>query len=164
MQKPIVAGVGSEKIIRRRADGELEYQPDALTIEEPLEIRVNGKTLAITMRTPGQDEELAAGFLLSESIIRDADDVEDISRPNDFRNGKNIISVRLHPDREIDSGVAKRFGTITSSCGICGKESIAAVRQNFPPIISTDEVRIEFGTLTRLPELLRKGQSDFERT
>jgi len=164
MQKPIVAGVGSEKIIRRRADGELEYQPDDLTIEEPLEIRVNGKTLAITMRTPGQDEELAAGFLLSESIIRDADDVEGISRPNDSRNEKNIISVRLHPSREIETGAAKRFGTITSSCGIFGKESIAAVRQNFSPINSIGEVRIGVATLTSLPKLLRKGQSDFDRT
>ena len=164
MQKPMVAGVGSEKIIRRRAGGELEYQPDDLTIEEPLEIRVNGKTLAITMRTPGQDEELAVGFLVSENIIRDADDVEGISQPNESNNGRNIVSVRLRRNREVDTGAAKRFGTITSSCGICGKESIAAVCRNFSPISTTGEIRIEIATLTRLPELLRKGQGDFERT
>jgi len=160
----MIPGVGSEKIIRRRSDGDLEYQPDDLTIEEPLEIRVNGKTLAITMRTPGQDEELAVGFLLSESIVRDADEVEDISQPNDVRNGENIVSVQLRRNREIETGKAKRFGTITSSCGMCGKESIAALRQNFPPIQIQPEVRITVATLTRLPELLRKGQSDFDRT
>ena len=164
MQKPMVAGVGSEKIIRCRADGELEYQPDDLTIEEPLEIRINGKTLAITMRTPGHDQELAAGFLVSENIIHSLNDVEDISQPNGARNGGNIVSVRLRRNREIEIGTAKRFGTITSSCGVCGKESIAAVRQNFSPINDTGDVRIKVATLTGLPELLRKKQSDFERT
>jgi FdhD protein len=164
MQKRMIAGVGSEKIIRRRSDGELEYQPDDLTIEEPLEIRVNGKTLAITMRTPGQDDELAVGFLVAESILRDADEVEGLSRPNDSRNAGNITSVRIRSGREIETGTAKRFGTITSSCGICGKESIAAVRQNFSPIQARADVRIDVATLTRLPGLLRKGQSDFDRT
>src|SRR5260370_28734193 len=62
-------GIGSEKIIRRKRDGELEYQPDDLTIEEPLEIRVGRKSLATTMRTPAHDDELAAGFLLSQAIV-----------------------------------------------------------------------------------------------
>ena len=65
------SGIGSQKIIRRKGDGELEYLPDDLTIEEPLEIRVGRKPIATTMRTPGHDEELAAGFLLSEGIVRD---------------------------------------------------------------------------------------------
>jgi len=157
-------GVGSEKIIRRTGDGTLEYQPDDLTVEEPLEIRVNGKALAITMRTPGQDEELAAGFLLSENIVRKSEDIVSILRPNDFRDQANVIDVKLAGQRHYQLGSAKRFGTITSSCGICGKESIAAVRQNFPPVRTQPETRIDVPTLLNLPQLLRKRQEDFDRT
>src|ERR1700720_3344665 len=74
-------GIGSEKIIRRKRDGELEYQPDELTIEEPLEIRIGRKSLATTMRTPGHDEELAAGFLVSEAIVRARGEIAKISIP-----------------------------------------------------------------------------------
>jgi len=73
------SGIGSHKIIRRKRDGELEYLPDDLTIEEPLEIRVGRKPIATTMRTPGHDEELAAGFLLSEGIVRDRAQIANIS-------------------------------------------------------------------------------------
>src|SRR4026209_1096034 len=89
------SGIGSQKIIRRKRDGELEYLPDDLTIEEPLEIRIGRKTVATTMRTPGSDEELAAGFLLSEGIIRAADEIDKFSRPSAVRNRENIIIVTL---------------------------------------------------------------------
>ena len=79
------SGIGSQKIIRRKRDGELEYLPDDLTIEEPLEIHVERKPIATTMRTPGHDEELAAGFLLSEGIVRDRDQVASISVSADNR-------------------------------------------------------------------------------
>src|ERR1051326_2964664 len=69
-------GIGPGQIIRRRADGELEYQHDEVTIEEPLEIRIGERTVATTMRTPGHDEELAAGFLFSEAIARARDDID----------------------------------------------------------------------------------------
>ena len=72
-------GIDSQKIIRRKRDGELEYQPDDLTIEEPLEIRIGRKALATTMRTPGHDEELAAGFLVSEAIVRKRQEIAEIS-------------------------------------------------------------------------------------
>src|SRR5947209_16518588 len=91
------AGIESDKIIRRRADGELEYQPDDLTVEEPLEIRIGRRTLAITMRTPGHDEELAAGFLLTEAIVRSRDEIAKISRPQKARHQQNIIRIDL-PD------------------------------------------------------------------
>jgi FdhD protein len=164
MQKSGKAGLGSEKIIRRGSNGELEYQPDDLTVEEPLEIRVNGKTLAITMRTPGEDKELAAGFLLSEGIVRNVDDIIDISSPNETRNGANIVDVKLTAGRTVRTGAAKRFGTISSSCGICGKESIAAVRQNFSAIKARPDVRISVATLLDLPKFLRKRQEHFDRT
>jgi FdhD protein len=151
------SGVGSEKIIRRRADGELEYQPDELTVEEPLEIRLNDKVLATTMRTPGNDEELAAGFLLSEAIIRNRDDLRAIS------SVKNSVAVDLATGIKVKSAATQRFGTISSSCGLCGKTSIDAIRQNFPRIKS-DAIRIETKTLLALPMRLRDHQSDFART
>ena len=79
------SGIGSHKIIRRKRDGQLEYLPDDLTIEEPLEIRVGRKPIAATMRTPGHDEELAAGFLLSEGIVRDRDQIASVSMGGDNR-------------------------------------------------------------------------------
>ena len=79
------AASDAQKIIRRKCDGELEYLPDDLTIEEPLEIRIGRKTIATTMRTPGQDEELAAGFLVSETIVRDRGEITKISPDGDNR-------------------------------------------------------------------------------
>src|SRR5437764_13545366 len=84
------SGIGSHKIIRRKRDGELEYLPDELTIEEPLEIRVGRKSIATTMRTPGHDEELAAGFLLSEGILRARDHIASVSV-----SGDNSVVVEL---------------------------------------------------------------------
>src|SRR6266576_363766 len=75
------SGIGSEKIIRRKRDGTLEYLPDDLTVEEPLEIRAGRKVIATTMRTPGHDEELAAGFLVSEAIVRTREAIRNLSRP-----------------------------------------------------------------------------------
>src|ERR1700680_1192904 len=103
-------GIGSEKIIRRKRDGELEYQPDDLTVEEPLEIRIGRKTLATTMRTPGHDEELAAGFLVSEGIVRTRDEIDQFSRPTEARNRQKIIVVELAGGMKLKLSSAKRFG------------------------------------------------------
>ncbi len=158
--------IGSDRIIRRKPDGSLEFQRDDLTVEEPLEIRIGRKTLATTMRTPGHDEELAAGFLVSEAIIRIGDKIDKFSRPANGRNRENILvvepaaGVKLNPAA---AGSTRRFGTISTSCGICGKASIDAIRQNFPPVTSKD-IRIGIDTLLPLPSLLRKQQGDFART
>jgi len=157
-------GIGSGQIIRRKEDGSLEYHRDDLTIEEPLEIRIGRKTLATTMRTPGHDEELAAGFLVSEAIVRRREEIDQFSRPDAAGNRENIITVQLATGVKVKLGSAKRFGTISSSCGICGKESIAAIRQNFPPIVSAKDVRIDIETLISLPPLLKKLQGEFART
>jgi FdhD protein len=157
-------GIGSEKIIRRKRDGELEYQPDDLTVEEPLEIRIGRKTLATTMRTPGHDEELAVGFLVSEGIVRTRDKIDKFSRPKNAADRENIIIVELAAGVKLKVGSAKRFGTISTSCGICGKNSIAAIRQNFPPIATAQNERIEIETLLSLPALLQKQQGEFART
>src|SRR3982751_803359 len=105
MNKP---GIGSDKIIRRRRDGELEYLADNLTIEEPLEIRVAGKTVATTMRTPGRDEELAVGFLISEAMIQTRDDIAKIARTNQARNADNIITIVLRDGLRVQTSAARR--------------------------------------------------------
>ena len=156
-------GIGPGQIIRRRADGSLEYHRDELTIEEPLEIRIRDKTVATTMRTPGHDDELASGFLFSEAITRSRSDIESFSRLETARNRENIVIVEVARSLTLKTNAAQRFGTISSSCGLCGKESIDAIRQNFPPITST-AFRIDIRTLLLLPQLLREHQSDFART
>jgi FdhD protein len=156
-------GIGSDRIIRRKQDGSLEFQRDDLTVEEPLEIRIGRKALATTMRTPGHDEELAAGFLISEGIVRIGDKIEKFSRPTSSLNRENILVVELATGLKLRLGATRRFGTISTSCGICGKASIDAIRQNFPPVTSKN-IRIGIDTLLALPSLLRKQQSDFART
>ena len=152
------SGIGSQKIIRRKRDGGLEYLPDELTIEQPLEIRVGCKSIATTMRTPGHDEELAAGFLLSEGIVHARDQIAGVSA-----GGDNRVVVELAGGVKLKLNSTKRFGTISSSCGLCGKTTIEAIRQNFAAIRST-EIRVDIETLLSLPETLRNAQSDFART
>jgi len=151
-------GVGSQKIIRRKRDGKLEYLPDDLTIEEPLEIRVGHRVLATTMRTPGHDEELAAGFLVSEAVVRRREGIAKIST-----DGENTVVVDLAAGLKLKLNSIQRFGTISSSCGLCGKTSIEAIRQNFPAIRSTT-FRIGIKALLSLPDRLREQQGDFTRT
>jgi FdhD protein len=152
------SSIDSQKIIRRKRDGALEYLPDELTIEEPLEIRIGRKTIATTMRTPGHDEELAAGFLLSEAIVRNRDQIASLSSGSD-----NRVIVDLADSVKVKLSSTQRLGTISSSCGLCGKTSLDAIRQNFPAITST-KIRIDIQTLLSLPEKLRNAQSDFVRT
>jgi len=152
------SGVDSQKIIRRKHDGQLEYLPDDLTVEEPMEICVGRKVLATTMRTPGHDEELAAGFLISEAVVRDRSAIAKISR-----DGGNRVIVGLAGGVKLKLNSVQHFGTISSSCGLCGKTSINEIRQNFPAIESGN-VRIDIETLLSLPGQLRNAQSDFART
>lgn len=152
------SAIHSEKIIRRKNDGELEYQPDDLTIEEPLEIRIRGKVLATTMRTPGHDEELTAGFLASEAIVRSYTDIRRISMADE-----NVVDVEPAPGIKVKLNSVQRFGTISSSCGLCGKIGIHAIRQSFPAIGSTG-IRISIATLLSLPAKLRRNQGEFART
>jgi FdhD protein len=150
--------IGPGRIIRRKQDGSFEYLRDDLTIEEPLEIQIGGKPLATTMRTPGHDDELTAGFLLSEAIVHDRSAIAEISA-----DGDNRVIVDLAGGVKLKLNSTQRFGTISSSCGLCGKTSIGEIRQNFPPIESAN-VRIDIDTLLSLPEKMRKAQSDFART
>jgi FdhD protein len=150
--------IDSQKIIRRKPGGELEYLPDDLTIEEPLEICVNEKVIATTLRTPGRDDELAAGFLLSEAMVRDRNELGEIS----IQTG-NRVTVSIANGRKLKLSPPQRFGTISSSCGLCGKTSIDAIRQNFPAVTST-QMRIDVKMLLSFPGKLRDAQGDFART
>ena len=153
-------GIGAGSIIRRKKDGGHECLTDEVAIEEPLEIRIQGRVVATTMRTPGNDEELAAGFLFSESIVRTRADLKKVSAVND-----NVIDVELAADVKFSPVPAERFGTITSSCGLCGKASIEFIRQRFPLIdFAADPTRITETILLELPDRLRRGQGNFART
>ena len=157
-------GIGEGRVIRRRKDGSLEFVHDDLTREEPLEIRIGDKLVATTMRTPGHDEELAAGFLLTEGLIKAPGAIDGFIRPNHLTNTENAITVILKSGERPLLAATQRLGTITSSCGLCGRTNIAAVRDAFPPLVSGGKGRIPIETLLSLPELLRQGQGDFART
>lgn len=150
-------GIGFGQIIRRKPDGSLEFHRDSLTVEEPLEIRIGRRTLATTMRTPGHDDELAAGFLLSEGIVRTRDKIDNLS------SREGVVRIDLAAGMKFKLSSVQRVGTISSSCGVCGKKSIEAIRQNFPAIRSR-KLRIDIDTLISLPALLRETQNDFSRT
>ena len=153
-------GVGAGSIIRRKENGEHECVTDEVAIEEPLEIRIGGDAIATTMRTPGNDEELAAGFLLSEAIIRVREDLRAISA-----SAENVTNVELAPTAKFTPAASQRFGTITSSCGLCGKTSIESIRQQFRLIdFANDPARISETILLELPAKLRKAQGNFART
>jgi FdhD protein len=156
-------GIGEGQVIRRRGDGTLDYAHDELTVEEPLEIRSDKTTIATTMRTPGHDEELAAGFLISENIVRERRDIKKFSRPETSLNRGNVIVVDLAPDIRAELNSSLRLTTISSSCGLCGKANISAIRETFAPI-GPAKFRIEIATLLALPAKLRREQSDFART
>jgi FdhD protein len=153
----------SGRILRHSAGGLFEFLSDDFAIEEPLEIRVGDRTLATTMRTPDHDDELAAGFLLAEGALCPDDRIDCFSRPAKARNRENIIVVKPEAGVKLKPRIHLRLGTITSSCGICGKESIDAMRQRFPPIKSGD-VRIDMETLLALPAQLRARQNAFSLT
>ncbi len=157
-------GIGAGSVIRRKADGGYECVTDEVAIEEPLEIRIGQNPLAVTMRTPGNDQELAAGFLLAEGIVRAPADLREIVRCTLPASLGNVLNVTLSATAKLTPAAAHRFGTISTSCGLCGKTSIEFIRQQFPPIDSTTPIRIEVARLLELPERLRSAQGNFART
>jgi FdhD protein len=137
---------------------------DVLAVEEPLEIRLAGYSVAVTMRTPGDDLELAAGFLFTESIIRSADDIASLAHcpTDDIQSQANIVNVNPTDPALVDPERWQRNFFATSSCGICGKASIDAVWQNSCPAVSGNPIAYE--TLYGLDEELRRAQTLFGKT
>jgi FdhD protein len=143
-------------------------RPDTVAAEEPLEIRLAGTPLAVTMRTPGDDFDLVHGFLATEGVIGGADDVAGLrycdSVDAEGRNTYNFVDVDLAPGIEApDTALDRNFYT-SSSCGVCGKASIDAIRTRTPYDVAGDGVRIPLRVLLGLPERLRAEQSLFEKT
>jgi FdhD protein len=157
-------GIGAGTIVRHKQDGSFECVTDEVAVEEPLEIRLGDDSLAITMRTPGNDEELAAGFLLSEGLIRRSSDLEKIEHSTLPKSFGNILRVTLSSKEKVKTGSVHRFGTISTSCGLCGKTSIDSIRQQFPPLNSASPVRISVAQLLEFPGRLRSAQGNFDRT
>ncbi len=135
---------------------------DAVAVEEPLEIRVEGHSIAVTMRTPGHDRELAAGFLLSEGIISSAADVFEISTCPSASAG-NVVDVVLAAPELFDVKKFTRHVFTSSSCGLCGKATIESTLVPFPPLPQpTQDLPLEM--ILTLPERLREQQTNFQST
>jgi FdhD protein len=131
---------------------------DLLAVEEPLQIRLGDRDLAITMRTPGNDDELAAGFLFTEGILRAREDIAEITRRD------NSVTVTLTRPEDPDLSAHQRHFYLTSSCGVCGKasvDSLVAAGCTAPP---RDHPKIDAAMILRLPETLRTTQPVFDRT
>ncbi|GLH95178.1 formate dehydrogenase accessory sulfurtransferase FdhD [Phytohabitans aurantiacus] len=139
---------------------------DTLAAEEPLEIRVRPKPLAVTMRTPGDDLDLAIGFLLTEGIIGGADDVvtAQLCAGAETPNTYNVVDVVLAADVPPPATDPTRNFYTTSSCGVCGKASIDAVRTRSRFDVADDPVTVAAGVLAGLPDRLRAAQRVFDRT
>lgn len=160
----------SRRVTRITLDGANRQRPDAVAVEEPLEIRVAGSPLAVTMRTPGHDVELAAGFLVSEGVI---------SRGEDFAraihcggpgtggadgNTYNVLDLTLAPGVALPSpDIARSFYT-TSSCGVCGTASIEAVEKVSTYDVSTDSLSVSAHEVAAFPDRLREQQKTFDKT
>jgi len=169
---PHSADVGLRSVPVRKPDGAIVT--DAVAVEAPLEIRVNGRPLVITMRTPGHDEELAAGFLFAEGVVTHADQVVSIRTepasaqpsPDELAEGKVGAGARVMVELRdsvdtTDIERAQRDFRATAACGVCGKESLDDLEQTLPAITSID---VATDLLARLPDQMRPRQPLFEAT
>ena len=167
--KPSVVDTTTKKIGHA---GTVE-KPDLLAVEEPLEIRIGfgpigsreQRSLSVTMRTPGHDFELSLGFLFTEGIIQSVDQVESIKYCEDVgrqEEKENVVRLELRPEVQIDFQNLQRNFYTTSSCGVCGKSSLEAVRVQCSPLEA--DFKIPSSIIHSLPEKLRKAQHVFEYT
>lgn len=160
--------VTARRPVLRIREGVVDRRPDTLAAEEPMEIRVAGRALTITMRTPGDDFDLAVGFLVSEGVVRSAFDVVSArycaGATEDGTNTYNVVEVGLDPSLPpLDLSLERNFYT-TSSCGLCGKASLDAVQTASTWSVAEDPLRITPAALALLPERLRASQRVFDRT
>jgi|SRR5579875_55338 len=146
-------------------DGEARERQDYLVGEQPLEIRINGHSLTVTMRTPGHDLELAAGLLFTEGIIDRAEQIVSVgyANPGNPAERGNIVDIKLATDAEFDWEVARRNFFSASSCGICGKAMIEAIRtRGVKPVNTNFEVTSE--AICLMPVKMTANQRNFSRT
>jgi FdhD protein len=160
----------ARRVVERRTviavrDGSVTRRADALAGEEPMEVRVNGSPISVTMRTPGNDFELALGFCLTEGLVGSPESVRSIRYcvgAGDEAQEYNIVDVRLADPTPVADSLRRNVYT-TSSCGLCGTASIDAVRKSVPDV-SGDGLHLAPAVLALLPERLRAAQRVFERT
>jgi FdhD protein len=155
------------RVLRITLPGGATERADFLAAEEPLGIRIGGQALALTMRTPGDDVDLAAGFLVSEGVIREPDDVAEIKICSGERCGHdehdgagNIADVTLRPGLAVRPELRRNFMT-SSACGVCGKASIAELSVSSIYDLSADGARVSPAVLAGLPDALRAAQRVF---
>lgn len=141
-------------------EGAARRVEDYLAAEEPLEIQISRKPLVVTMRTPGNDEELAAGFLLTEGIIEQRAQLAEIAIPP---RARNLVRVKLARGAQTPASLAKRYFAANSSCGVCGKASIDSIRARNICVLKAD-FRITADVLCCLPDQARASQETFGRT
>lgn len=147
-------------MLRIPVSGVPEHRADLLAVEEPLEIRVDGEPLTVTMRTPGDDIDLAAGFLFTEGLLTRLDDVHEIRMCDE-----NVAAVTVKDsDALLRTKAAARNFLTTSACGVCGKDSIEAIRVRSAFDVAADPVRVSPAMLAGLPDRLRDAQRVFSRT
>src|SRR5919106_1322357 len=163
-----MATTAPRRVVDRRTmlavrDGVATRRPDTLAGEEPMEIRVNGEAVSVTMRTPGSDFELALGFCLTEGIVHDPAQVGAIRYcVGDETQEYNVVDVHLVDPTPVPDSLRRNVYT-TSSCGLCGTASIDAVRKSVPDV-SGDPLRLAPEVLASFPERLRSAQRVFEKT
>ncbi|MFJ9390139.1 formate dehydrogenase accessory sulfurtransferase FdhD [Nocardioides sp. NPDC101246] len=154
--------------VLRVRDGVISRRPDKLAAEEPMEIRVNGRPLTVTMRTPGGDFDLAVGFLVSEGVVHSADDVASVrycaGATADGGNTYNVVDVGLAAHVPPPDASLERSFYTTSSCGLCGKASLEAVRTSSAWSVAEDTLRVTPELLATMPERLREAQRVFDST
>ena len=143
-------------------------RPDTVAVEEPLEVRVNGRLVMSTMRTPGDDLELAVGWLLAEGALGSVEDIAHGMHCTDLGpDGSptfNVLELRLRPGVELALPAERPPHTMTSACGVCGTSTIDAILERGGPDLSGDETRCSPEVLVTLPEKLRQAQTVFEKT
>ncbi len=162
----MTAGSREVRLVRIASDSRIDHH-DLVAVEEPMEVRVNGASFAVIMRTPGADRELAAGFLLAEDVIRSGDELATIEYCEDADedgrdNTLNVTVVGEAVERLRERLGDRRQVMMTASCGLCGRRTIESLRTRVPSVdaawtVSRDLVR-------RLPDTLRQAQNVFETT
>lgn len=165
LSKP--AKTSAARTVQQRRAGATAEERDELAVEEPLEIRVEGRPVAVAMRTPGHDEELAAGFLLTEGVVTRREDLIAVTRAAAKQGGgdePNIVNVKLARPEAVDFARLTRHVFTASSCGLCGKATIAAVQAKYPGLGPDAGPRLSAATLQKLPEALAAAQTAFHLT
>jgi FdhD protein len=159
------------RVPRTRIDVETHtriQRPDTIVVEEPLEVRVAGTSVATTMRTPGDDFDFALGHLLTEGLIRQADDVAGMMHCTDVDESGvatfNVVDVTLRGGVSLSSRPRARTEAMTSACGVCGSETIADVRSRSPYAVAPDPLSVPATVVAALPDALRERQKAFDRT